>query len=383
MGSSGLGTSAETLPGGGVPGGSNSGGGGGSPGGGGGGGDFGLVLQHLIKPGSLVKKGDLLAEFDRQYMMNRLDDYRAGVEQDERSLKRLKAELDVSRQAHAQSILSAKGAMEKADLDLKSLPVRSAIESERFRLAKEEAVARYKQLLSEVKFVQVSEKSQLRVQEIELEQAKVELKRAEANADRMVAKAPIDGLVVIQSTRRGTELGQFQQGDQVYPGQFYMQIVDTRSMVINAFVNQADSERIRIGARARVRFDAYPDLELPARVYSVGAMTKSGGMRASYMKELPVKVKLEKMDPRVIPDLSVSVDVIEETEQAAAIVPREAIFRDASDQAPHVYVRGEGGWERREIELGPVNHVAAIVRRGLNAGEVLAADRPYLPAKQN
>jgi len=69
-------------------------------------------------------------------------------------------------------------------------------------------------------------------------------------------------------------------------------------------------ERLRIGSRAKVHFDAYPDLELPARVYSVGGIARQGGQRATYVKEIPIKLKLEKTDPRVIPDLSVSADVL-------------------------------------------------------------------------
>jgi hypothetical protein len=55
------------------------GGGGGAGQGGSGGSDFALVLLQVAKPGSHVKKGEVVAEFDRQYQLNRLDDYKATV----------------------------------------------------------------------------------------------------------------------------------------------------------------------------------------------------------------------------------------------------------------------------------------------------------------
>ncbi len=363
MGAEGLGTTGGSL-------------GQGLGGSSGGHGDYALILQDLVKPGSYVKKGAKVAEFDRQYMLQRLDDYRASVAQAEASFKRQRAELDITRKAHRQQIDSAKGSVDKAGLDLKTTPVRSAIESERFNLSLEEAQAQHKQLLGEVKYVDIREQAQIRDSEIDLEQTKIELKRAEANADRMVARAPIDGLTVMQTTFRGTEFSQIQQGDQLFPGQPYMQIVDLRSMVVNATVNQADVEVMRVGARARVRFDAYPDLELPARVYSVGAMTRPGGFRASYLKEIPVRLRLERADPRAIPDLSVSVDVILETEAKATVAPLESIFRDSGEAKPHVYLRSSTGWEKREVELGLVSNVAAAVRSGLRPGEVIARERP-------
>ncbi|MBI4876221.1 MAG: HlyD family efflux transporter periplasmic adaptor subunit [Acidobacteria bacterium] len=380
LGSDGLGSTGGSLGQGMGGGGGDSGGGGGGGGGRGGpggGGEFALVLQQLIKPGSMVKKGEVVAEFDRQYMMNRLDDYRDSVVQNEAGIRKQMAQLEVTRKAHEQQVTAAKGSVEKAALDLKTTPVRSAIDSERLRLALEEATAKHKQLLAEVKYVEISEQSQIRTAEIGVQESKVELRRAEMNADRMISKAPIDGLVVMQQTFRGSEFAQIQQGDQVFSGQPFMQIVDLRSMVINATVNQADVESLRIGQRARVRFDAYPDLELTAHVFSVGAIARQGGFRASYMKEIPVRLRLDKMDPRVIPDLSVSADVIvEREEQAAMVAPLESVFRDGAAARPYVFVREAQGWRKREVELGLASNVAAAIRSGLQPGEVVALARP-------
>lgn len=324
----------------------------------------------------------MVAAFDRENMMNRLDDYRASVQQTEASMRKMYAELDVTRKARQQNIAQAKGALDKAKLDLKTLPVLSAIDAERVRLANEEAEAKYKQLQSEIRFYDASDRAQIRQAELEFAQSKGELKRAEANADRLMIKAPIDGMAVVQSTWRSSELSQIQNGDQLWPGQMFLQIVDPTSMIVNATVNQVDVERLRIGAKARVRFDAYPDLELPAHVYSVGGIPKTGGIRANWVKEIPVRFKLEGIDPRVIPDLSVSVDVILDSDEQAVVVPLSSVHQDAGGK-PYVYVRGNGAagpWERREVELGLRSFTHVSVRSGVRPSEVIALDRP--PDKQ-
>jgi hypothetical protein len=90
-----------------------------------------------------------------------------------------------------------------------------------------------------------------------------------------------------------------------------------------------------------------------------------------------VILKIGKMDSRVIPDLSVSVDVELGKEPAAtAVVPLASIFRDGSNQQPYVYVRDGSGWQRRDVELGLFNHLVAAVRSGLRPGEVVAAEYP-------
>jgi hypothetical protein len=80
------------------------------------------------------------------------------------------------------------------------------------------------------------------------------------------------------------------------------------------------------------------------------------------------------MDPRVIPDLSASADVVIETASQAPVVPLAAVFNDSGDS--FVFLRGPSGWVRKEVELGLTNHVAAAARSGLRKGDVVALRRP-------
>jgi hypothetical protein len=111
-------------------------------------------------------------------------------------------------------------------------------------------------------------------------------------------------------------------------------------------------------------------------VYSIGAMPNTGGFRTSYVKAVPVVLKLERLDPRVIPDLSVAVDVVLSAQSSGVLAPREGIFTDAPGVPTYVFVANKGGWERREVEIGLTNNIAAVVRSGLRPGEVIAAERP-------
>ncbi|MCP5119346.1 MAG: HlyD family efflux transporter periplasmic adaptor subunit [bacterium] len=372
MGASGLGSTSTSL----------SGGSSGPPsiGGGGGGGrrrgDFTMSLQKLVGAGEQVRKGEIIAEFDRQYMLQRLEDYQASVAQTKASYDKGKADLEVTRDAHNQSIKAARGSLDKAKLDIKATPVLSAIDGERLKLAHEEAEAEYKQLLSEVKFVDVSEKSQVRMADLEVQQSNVEYERASNNVDKLLVKAPIDGMLVRLNVFRGGEFGQVQEGDELHPGMGFLRIVDTSSMVLDGKVNQVEVEKLRIGQKAKVRFDAFPDLELMARVYSIGTVAKARQFRREYVTEVPVKVKLTEMDPRVIPDLSASVDVVVAEEPESTVAPLEAIFTDESGESSFVYVKRGTDWEKREVVLGVKNHVAAVIRSGVSAGEEIALERP-------
>jgi hypothetical protein len=195
----------------------------------------------------------------------------------------------------------------------------------------------------------------------------------------MTMTAPMDGMLVMESMMRGSEFSTIQQGDQLFPGQLFARIVDPRSMLVTAIVNQADVEHLRVNAKASLNFDAYPDLALPAHVVSIAAIPKPGGQRGAFVKEISVVLKLDKMDPRVIPDLSVSADVFVGSEVSQLVAPLESVFQDRQDAKPYVFVKSGKGFVKREVEIGLRNNVVAAVASGLKAGEVVALERPAQP----
>lgn len=90
-------------------------------------------------------------------------------------------------------------------------------------------------------------------------------------------------------------------------------------------------------------------------------------------------LKLDKMDPRVIPDLSVSVDVMVGSGVNQLVAPLESIFQDGQSAKPYVFVKAGQGFEKREVEIALRNNIAAAVASGLKAGEVIALERPVQP----
>jgi HlyD family secretion protein len=355
--------------------GTSSGGGGG--GGGSGGGpmnDFSLVLMKLADAGLHVKTGDVVGQFDPQMQQTRLDDYKDSVIQTQNFVRKMIANLATVRDAHDQTVLTAKANWDKAVLDLQTAPIRSAIDAEKYKLAAEQTEATYKQLLSEASLVVEQQQAQIRVQQLNLDQSAIELKRAEMNVQRMTIKTPMDGIVVMQSIVRNGEFGQIREGDQVFAGQPFMQIVDPSSMVLNATVNQVDAEKLRLGMKCEVRLDAYPDIQMPGTLIGIGALSKTSSFRASYVGEIPVRVKIERTDSRVIPDLTGSAEIELSSEKDTLLAPREAVFEENGSQV--VFLQGPEGWIRKPVELGSVNFTTVAIHSGVKKGDVIALQRP-------
>ncbi len=338
--------------------------------------DFNLLITKLATPGAWVQAGEVVAEFDTEAQRTRLDDYRDSVVQLEANINRLKANLAASKESLVQQVRSAKADWDKAVLDLQTAPIRSAIDAEKYKIAVEEAKETYTELVKQAQLQEVSQTAQIKASEFDRDQSRIELERAQANIERMSIKSPIRGIAVLQTLFRQGQMAQVRVGDQVNPGQTFLSIVDPSSMIINGTVNQVDAEKIRLGQKTRIRLDAYPDIELPGTVTGIGAMSKTSNVRASYVSEIPVRLKIDqaKVDPRIIPDLTASAEIYIESANDVLMLSRAGVFQD--DGKTFVFVQTPAGWVRKPIEVGLKSNLAVAVRSGLQKGEVVALQRP-------
>ena len=361
-------------------------GGGGQGSGGGGFGGRSLVLMNLADPGSYVKKGDLVAEFDRQDQEERMYRLRAEVVEAEANLEKRRAELAIALETARQELRMAEGEFGKAGLDVRTAEVRSQIEADLLRLAAQETEAAFRQKQQEVALLEKSHQAELRALELVVRQKELEQKRGEINAQRMAIRSPIPGTIVMMTTFRGP--GQFSQvalGDELRPGTYFMQIVDPSAMVLEASFNQSDTQRLRVGQKAEISLDAYPGRVWPGRVVSVGASTAASGagMRGPmsgtghYVRNVPVAVAIDGSDREIIPDLSGSADVLLSEDKDVLLVAREAVVHENGEAV--VYVAGGEQPRRQRVELGAGSDTQFVVLSGVSEGDTLVVAPPAQP----
>lgn len=342
-----------------------------------------LTLTGLAAPGSVVPPGAVVASFEIQWLEDHLDDRRSALTQTRSDVEKKRAEIMITQETEQQSLRTAKAAKDKALLDLRTAEVRSDIEREILKLAAEEATAAYDQLQKEVELQKISHAAELRSIEIGIEKDRLHVERHENDLLRTKTPTPVGGLVVLESIFRGA--GQFDQvhaGDEINPGTLFMRVVDLSKMIVTGSLNQVDSQLAKIGQPAEVRLDAYPDLVLPGRVVSIGALAVSGSPggqgwnqagRENYVKRVSIEIAIEGEDARVIPDLSASAVVLIDKEPDRVLVPRSAL-RQKGDKL-FVEVRSGGRFTEREVEIGAMNPTHAVVLKGLREGEEVALQK--------
>jgi multidrug efflux pump subunit AcrA (membrane-fusion protein) len=358
-------------------------GGGGPSGGSSSGGSGGLTIIQMVEPGSTVAKGQVVAEFDRQSQQQAIDDQQASVVQAQAIIESTRARLMIEMETKRQEMVTAKAEYDKARMDLRTAEVRTEIEAEILRNLMQQAEAAYKQLEREVALLADAHSAAIRQAEIDKSQEEIDLRRAEQNANFLEVRTPIPGVVVMQTIFRGGSFAQVALGDEVYPGAYFMQIVDPSSMVLEAKVNQADSQKIRVGSRADVRLDAYPEKTWPGRVASIAAMTGSGGGdgrsrsgTGDYVREITVTIQILESSELIIPDLSACADIHLRKHENVVIAPREALEREGDSWFVRVRDAAKNAFERRPVEVESRTDTHVAVANGLREGEEVALEPP-------
>ena len=329
-----------------------------------------LTLLYVAPSGSKVKKGDLLAKIDAESMQDHIDDLQDTVASAQNDIRKRQAEHAVEMESLLQTLRLAKASFDKARLEYRAAEVRTVIERELLKLTMDEAEARYKQQLGNVDQRKSVHASERRILEITLDRHKRHVGRHQHDIEAFTIKSPIEGLVVMNTTYRGGQMVQLQQGDPLAPGMPILKVVDMYSMQVEGVVNQSDSSDLRLNQRVRLGLDAFSNIHLEGRIYSVGALASGGFRTGNYIRTVPVRVSIDGAgsDSRLIPDLSAHCDIVLETLPNQLQVPIAAVHEEEHGKTT-VTVKEGDAWEERAVTLGKRSNTMVAVTSGVEAGD--------------
>ncbi len=330
------------------------------------GGDYGeMILTKLTRGGTRVKKGDLLAEFDRETQLKAFMDRQAEYRDLGNQIESKKAEQQAARAHDDTELKQAEDAVGTAKLEVQRSEVVSRIDAEKNKLNLEAAEATLKQLRQTYDLKRKADAADLHLLEIKRDRSRSAMQHAKQNSEKMAVMSPLEGLVVLNPTWKGGGMGEVEEGDQVWTGFAFMQVVDPSTMQVRARVNQLDVSYLQVGQAAQIHLDAYPDLSLPGKLEQLAAIGLSGGLSKT-VRAFGALFAIEGSDARLMPDLSASIDVVLGQDTNALVAPREAVVRQ--DGKSWVYVKRALGFEKRAIETGDEDDLEVVVLSGLDAG---------------
>ena len=159
-----------------------------------------LTVTRLTPAGTRVKQGDLLAEFDRQSQMRDSVDKRADYDKLVSQVREQQAKEDAARAKDETEIKTADDALSKARLEMQKAEILSRIDSEKAQEDLEEAQATLAQLRETFALKRKAAQAAVRILEIQRDRTEQVMRHAQADARLMQIRAPLDGVVVVNTS---------------------------------------------------------------------------------------------------------------------------------------------------------------------------------------
>ena len=199
-------------------------------------------------------------------------------------------------------------------------------------------------------------------------QGNKELKYWEEVYKKTPLLSPINGEVIV----RHVEPGQTVTTSDVV-------LVLSDRLVVNAQFDETDIGKVKIGQKALITLDAYPDIKLNGIVDHIAYESQI----VSNVTIYNVDILLKKIPEILRSGMSVSVEVIEKTNKDVITIPSEAIHYDGKRQ--FVLVRdAQGKTIEKDIIVGLNNDKSAEIISGLMTEDVVVIqDKTYMPKKRN
>jgi HlyD family secretion protein len=327
-----------------------------------------LIITKLVKNGSAVHQGEVLVEFDRQAQLKNVLDKEAEYKGLVAQIAKKEAEQSAARAADETELKKAEDALKTTELEVKKNEIVSRIDAEKNMEDLEQARATFQQLTQTFDLKRLAAKAEKRILEIQRDRALTAMKWAQSNTEKMLVHASMDGVAVINSMWKGGSMSDVQEGDEVRAGFPFMQVVNPARMQIRAKVNQADIEELRQSQSVRIGLDAYPDLDFGGRVESIAAVAQTSSFSGK-ARTVVVLFTINGTDPKLMPDLSASVDIEVERRPGALVAPRDTVIRENGKN--FVMVKSGSGYDKREVKLGAANDAEQVIASGVEKGAEL------------
>ena len=212
-------------------------------------------------------------------------------------------------------------------------------------------------------------------QDVEVSERQIALRRQDV--DDTVIRAPFSGVAVTKDAQPGEMISPISAGGG-FTRTGICTLVDMKSLEIDVDVNESYIHRVQPGQKAVATLDAYPDWQIPAHV--IMPVPTADRQKAT----VKVRLGIEQLDPRILPDMGVKVAFLGDEKTGAAAtgkpvvtIPRAAVRKDGDRDV--VFVIQGNKVERRAVGLAAGtagNSDEAVVTSGLAAGEQVVVEGP-------
>jgi RND family efflux transporter MFP subunit len=246
----------------------------------------GRLIELRVREGSVVKKDEILARLDASDIEAGIVVAQAGVRMAEAGLRQAEAGL---RQAQVEQ--------GNADAELaraKSLQAQEFVSPQAVDAAQRRADA--------ARASTASAQAAIGQAQASVAQAKAQIEVQRVNQDYALIRAPFDGVVLVKNANVGDIITPFSNATGTQGAVVTM--ADMSTLEVEADVSEGNLEKARTGQPVEITLDALPDSRFRGSV--AGIVPTVDRAKAT----VTAKIRFERLDPRILPEMSAKVTIL-------------------------------------------------------------------------
>ncbi len=321
----------------------------------------GIVKKLLVDAGDRVKKGQLLAQLDKEEIQAQVEQTRAALAASEANLKSSEADYERSKiDAEGPDVPLLKRAYERA--------IGMAKEGVVSTSALEDAQKNYELSLNK----QNVSKAQLTVMKAKILQSQAQVAQDRAHLNQLIEQlsytdieSPIDGVVL----SRDVEMGDAVSSILVLGSSatLVMTLGDTSEVYVKGKVDESDIGKVYLGQPARIKVESFKDKTFSGKVTKISPM----GVEKDNVTTFEVRVSISNPGGELKAEMTANAEIILEEHKNVLQIPEGAILYDkdkkASVEVPDA--KSKDGKKKIAVNIGISNGAKTEVLGGLKEND--------------
>ena len=321
----------------------------------------GIVKHLLVDYGDKVKKGQLLAQLDKEEIEAQVDQSRAAAEAAEATLKGSEADYERAKvDAEGPDVPLLKRAYERA--------VGMAKEGVVSTSALEDAQKNYEMSLNKqnVSKAQVTVlKAKIAQSQGQLARDRATLKQLEEQLSYTDIESPIDGIVLSRDVEMGDAVSSILVLGSA--ATLVMTLGDTSSVYVKGKVDESDIGKVYLGQPARIKVESFKDKTFNGVVTKISPM----GVEKDNVTTFEVRVSINNPGGELKAEMTANAEIILEEHKNVLQIPEGAIVYDkdkkASVEIPDTSAKE--GKKKIAVNIGISNGAKTELLSGLKEGD--------------
>ncbi len=330
-----------------------------------------LAISNMVPEGTVVKKGDWIADLDRSEFNTKVQNTESDLEAARTKFLQTQLDTTLDMRKARNDLINLKYEAKEAKLKLDESKYEPPATVKKTEYDYMKAERSYEQSSENYKIKEKQNIAKMREVDADLHKFENKYDKMENLADRFTIRAPQAGMVIYtkdwdnQVVKTGSQIWSWDPVVATLP--------DMTSMISKTYINEVDVQKVKPGQKAEIGLDAYPDLQLTGMVTNVANVGEQ--RQNSDAKVFEAVIRIDSTDISLRPSMTTSNRIIIKDLKDVLTVPLSSLFTE-NDSVTFVYKKSGFRVIKQEVETGSTNNNVSVILKGLKEGDDIYISPP-------